>query len=38
MRSTIRSKRAVIVALLFLATVISYIDRQVLSVNAPIHS
>jgi ACS family hexuronate transporter-like MFS transporter len=36
MRSTIRSKRAVIVALLFLATVISYIDRQVLSVNAPI--
>ena len=36
MRAKIRNNRVVIVALLFLATVISYIDRQVLSVNAPI--
>ncbi len=35
-RAQIRNNRVVTVGLLFLATVISYIDRQVLSVNAPI--
>lgn len=36
MSQSYRDKRVIIVVLLFLATVINYIDRQVLSVNAPI--
>lgn len=36
MSSSLRRRRVIIVALLFLATVISYLDRQALSVNAPI--